>query len=99
MKFREVSNDIADIADAAAAISDPGAQTGRIDALQEMLTPLQEQLQTLRSRVERDCSEEQCLEIRCNDIAKVNKQLLDLNCFDHRGNAEEQPKPRQINKQ
>ena len=78
MKFREVSNDIADIADAAAAVSDPGAQTGHIDALQEMLTPLQEQLQTLRSQVERDCSEEQCLEIRCNDIAKVNKQLMDL---------------------
>ena len=63
MKFREVSNDIANIADAAAAISDPGAQTGRIDALQEMLTPLQEQLQTLRSRVECDCSVEQCLEL------------------------------------
>ena len=74
MKFREVSNDIANIADAADAISDPGAQTGRIYALQEMLTLLQEH----RSRVERDCSEEQCLEIRCNDIAKVNKQLIDL---------------------
>ena len=59
MKFREVCNDIANLVNAADAISDPASQAGRIDALQDMLTPLQEKLQMLQSQVERDCPEKQ----------------------------------------
>ena len=78
MKFRELISDIADLATAAKDISDPTTQDGRIDSLREMLAPLQEQHQTLQSKVERDCSDEQFLELRHTTIAEASKQLRDL---------------------